>query len=125
MTDEQKREWETLYDNLMEKPRRIFEIFNDYFGEDKVDMQGFYTKEEFCKNKSIGKDNIDAVSHPSGIFILVWFPKVKVTNESGKSVNIQDLYAKVEIDTEGQLIGKFYLNRATYPISHMRSNYMH
>lgn len=125
MTDEQKREWETLYDNLMEKPRRIFEIFSDYFREDKVDMQGFYTKEEFCMNKSIGKGNIDAISHPSGIFILVWFPEVKVTNEFDKSVNIQDLYVKVEIDTEGQLIGKFYLNRATYPISHMRSGYLH
>lgn len=109
----------------MEKPRKILEIFSDYFGEDKVDMQGFRTKEEFCKNKSLGRNNIDAISHSGGIFILVWFPQVKVTNENNKSVDIQDLYAKVMIDTEGQLIGKFYLNRATYPISHMKSGFMH
>lgn len=109
----------------MEKPRRIFEIFSDYFGEDKVDMQGFRTKEEFCENKSLGKNNTDAISLPGGIFILVWFPEVKVTNEYNKSVYIQDLYAKVNIDTEGQLIGKFYLNRATYPLSHMQANYLH
>lgn len=109
----------------MEKPRRIFEIFSDYFGEDKVDMQGFRTKEEFCIKKSLGENNTDAILLPAGIFILVWFPEVKVTNEYGKSVNIQDLYAKVKIDTEGQLIGKFYLNRATYPVSHMRARYMH
>lgn len=125
MTDEQKKEWESLYDSLMEKPRRILEIFSDYFGEDKVDMQGFRTKEEFCEYKSSERNDTDAISLPNGIFILVWFPQVKVTNEHNRSVNIQDLYAEVKIDTNGQLIGKFYLNRATYPISHMRSNYMH
>lgn len=109
----------------MEKPKRILEIFSDYFGEDKVDMQGFCAKENFCKNKSLGRNNIDAISHPGGIFILVWFPQVKVTNEYNKSVDIQDLYAKVKINTKGQLIGKFYLNRATYPLSHMRAGYMH
>lgn len=60
----------------MEKPKRILEIFSDYFGEDKVDMQGFRTKEEFCENKSLGKNNTDAISLPSGTFILVWFPQV-------------------------------------------------
>lgn len=125
MTDEQKKEWENQYDNLMEKPRRILEIFSDYFGEDKVDMQGFRTKDEFYENKLGGLNDTDAILHPDGMFILVWFPEVKVTNEYNKSVNIQDLYAKVKIDTDGQLIGKFYLNRATYPVSHMRADYMH
>lgn len=109
----------------MEKPRRILEIFSDYFGEDKVDIQGFRTKEEFCKYKSSNTNNTDAISLPNGIFILVWFPQVRVTNEHNKSVNIQNLYVKVKIDTEGQLIGKFYLNRATYPLSHMKAGYMH
>lgn len=109
----------------MEKPRRILEIFSDYFGEDKVDMQGFRTKEEFCRSKSLGNTDTDAISPPGGIFILVWFPQVRVTNEYNRSVDIQDLYAKVKIDTEGQLIGKFYLNRATYPLSHMKAGYMH
>lgn len=110
----------------MEKPRRVFEIFSDYFGKDKVDMQGFYTKEEFYERKNLlGLTDIKSISHLNGIFILVWFPKVKVTNEYNKSVDIQDLYAKVKIDTDGQLIGKFYLNRATYPLSHMEANYLH
>ena len=30
----------------MEKPLRILEIFNDFFGEDRVDMQGFPTYSE-------------------------------------------------------------------------------
>lgn len=109
----------------MEKPKRILEIFSDYFGEDKVDMQGFCSKEVFYKNKSLGVNNTDAITRSGSIFILIWFPQVKVTNEHNKSVDIQDLYAKVKINTEGQLIGKFYLNRATYPLSHMRAGYMH
>ena len=125
MTDEQKKEWGNLYDNLMEKPRRILEIFSDYFGEDKVDMQGFRTKDEFCENKLERLNDTDAILHPDGISILVWFPEVKVTNEYNKSVNIQDLYAKVKIDTDGELIGKFYLNRATYSLSHIKSDFMH
>ena len=38
-----------LYDELMEKPNEIKRIFEDFFGEDKVDMQGFLTYEEFVE----------------------------------------------------------------------------
>lgn len=127
MTDEQKREWEHLYDTLMDKPRKIFEIFSDYFGEDKVDFQGFRSKEDFCKVKELSgradEQNINLTEE--GMFILVWFPEVKVTNEHDKSVYVQDLYAKVRIDTNGYLIGKFTLGRATYPLNQIRARYMH
>lgn len=36
-----------LYDELMERPNEIRRIFEDFFGEDKVDMQGYLTYEEF------------------------------------------------------------------------------
>lgn len=38
---------EGLYDSLMEKPLQVLNIFNDFFGEDKVDMQGYPTLDEF------------------------------------------------------------------------------
>ena len=38
-----------LYDELMEKPNEIRRIFEDFFGEDKVDMQGFLTYEQFVE----------------------------------------------------------------------------
>ena len=38
---------EALYNSLMEKPLQILEVFNDFFGEDKVDMQGYKSLEEF------------------------------------------------------------------------------
>lgn len=32
---------EKLYESLMEKPLRVLGIFNDFFGEERVDMQGY------------------------------------------------------------------------------------
>lgn len=36
-----------LYNSIMERPLRILQIFNDFFGEDKVDMQNYYSLDEF------------------------------------------------------------------------------
>lgn len=41
-----------LYNLLMEKPRRILEIFNDFFGESRVDMQGFMSIDELKQSLS-------------------------------------------------------------------------
>ena len=38
---------EELYNSLMDKPLRVLSIFNDFFGEDKVDMQGYLSLDEF------------------------------------------------------------------------------
>lgn len=38
---------EELYNSVMKKPLRILDIFNNFFGEEKVDMQGYPTMEEF------------------------------------------------------------------------------
>lgn len=37
---------EELYSLLMNKPNQVLAIFNDFFGEDKVDMQGFMSVDE-------------------------------------------------------------------------------
>ena len=37
---------EELYSLLMDKPNQVLAIFNDFFGEDKVDMQGFISVDE-------------------------------------------------------------------------------
>lgn len=57
--------------------------------------------------------------------ILVHFPHVRVTNEYNKFVDINDLFAKVEIDLHGGLNGRFKLNRSNYPLAHLMSGYMH
>lgn len=44
-----------LYDELMETPRKILQIFEDFFGEDNVDMQGYLPFEKVL-------DSLDRVS---------------------------------------------------------------
>ena len=41
-----ERKVEELYSLLMDKPNRVLAIFNDFFGEDKVDMQRFMSVDE-------------------------------------------------------------------------------
>lgn len=38
---------EELYNSLMEKPLQVLYIFNNFFGEDRIDMQGYLSLEEF------------------------------------------------------------------------------
>lgn len=162
---------EELYNSLMEKPLKVLDIFNDFFGEDKVDMQGYLSLDEFKSwlrieplinyipdNSSIGisSDNWDRyklrpiVDLPkryvekvtnvliddvikgvigsnkfNDIFILVHFPHVRVTNEHDRFVDINHLWAKVEVGYNGRLRDKFRLNRSEYTMLHISSGYLH
>ena len=122
---------ETEYNLAMDKPLRILNIFNEFFGEDRVDMQGFPTLEEV--EEKLPKDSkasrisnfIASYTAPNNKFILVHFPHVTITNEYDKSIEANELYAKVVFDLQGKIMGKFTLNRAEYPLLHFRRNYMH
>ena len=118
MTEERRAQLAEEYNAAMERPRRVYEIFCDYFGEDKVDMQGFKTLEQYILNGG------GSITSP-GIFLLVWFPEVTVTNENNRSVDIQDLYMKVPIGADGSMNGSPTMNRATYPLDQFLSDYMH
>lgn len=162
---------EELYNSLMDKPFRVLSIFNDFFGEDKVDMQGYLSLDEFKSwmnieplsayipsSNIVSMDNNDwsmyrtqtitdlpedqvekvvngltniIVKERIGnvvfdeIFILVHFPHVRVTNEHGRFVDINHLWAKVRVMYDGTLSGKFTLNRSEYTLLHFRSHYLH
>lgn len=162
---------EELYNSLMDKPLRVLSIFNDFFGEDKVDMQGYWSLDEFkswlkreslatyipngiegmssndwsmCKAvaiTNIPEDQVEKVvsvltssttvkeqignAKFNDIFILVHFPHVRVTNEHGKFVDINHLWAKVKVMYNGTLNGGFTLNRSEYTMLHISSRYLH
>lgn len=162
---------EELYNSLMDKPLRVLGIFNDFFGEDKVDMQGYWSLDKFkswmnieplstyipdgnivsmnmngwsmYKTWSITDlpgDRVEKVVNAltnttvkerignakfNGIFILVHFPHVRVTNEHDRFVDINHLWAKVKVSYNGTLNGGFTLNRSEYTLLHIRSHYMH
>lgn len=162
---------EELYNSLMDKPLRVLSIFNDFFGEDKVDMQGYWSLDKFKSWMNIEplstyilngnivsmsrddwsmyntwaitdlpgdqaekvvnvltdttvKERIGAAKF-NGIFILVHFPHVRVTNEHDRFVDINHLWAKVKVECNGTLNGEFTLNRSEYTMLHIRSHYMH
>lgn len=162
---------EELYNSLMDKPLRVLGIFNDFFGEDKVDMQGYWSLDKFkswmnivplstyipdgnivsmnrndwsmCETQAITDlpgDQVEKVVNMltdttvkerignakfNGIFILVHFPHVRVTNEHDRFVDINHLWAKVKVMYNGTLNGGFTLNRSEYTLLHIISDYMH
>ena len=66
-----------------------------------------------------------ARSHFNEGFILVYFPKVTVTNESDRSIDIFKLFAKVKISYDGSMNSGFTLNKAAYTMAQIRSGYLH
>ena len=48
MTEEIKKQVHELHDSIMERPNKILQFFQDFFGEGRVDMQGFLTEDELC-----------------------------------------------------------------------------
>lgn len=120
--------FEENYKLAVEKPLKILEIFNDFFTEARVDLQGLpsleATRRYFVKD-SPSVEQIKAYCNGPTIYILVHFPHVRVTNEYDKYTDVCHLYAKVVFDIEGKIEGRFTLNRSEYSIAHMRSNYMH
>lgn len=120
---------EQAYNTAMEKPLQVLEIFNEFFGEDRVDMQGFPTLEDVRQTRANDVAAIKRyinlrISNNRG-FILVHFPHVRVTNEYDRYTDINHLWAKVIIDIEGRIVGRFLLNRSEYTILHFTNNYMH
>lgn len=117
-----------ISNRLLSKPLEVLDIFNNFFGEERVDMQGY---------PSLGaiEDAVKDIDNPSEAlirefigdegFILVHFPEVTITNENEYSTVIKNLWAKIEIALDGSMVNTFTLNRSEYSALHMDNNYMH
>ena len=180
MTEEIKKQVHELHDSIMERPNQILQCFQDFFGEGRVEMQGFYTKDELYTYLSVnplgtfiewtnitdssayqnmnredrevinlfwtaeGANNETVVSDSAlakyflpiikekiantmfnNLFILIYFPTVRITNEYDKYVDIKELWLKVPFNWMGKGKGYFGVNRSNYPLNHFKSNYMH
>lgn len=180
MTEEIKKQVHELHDSIMERPNQILQFFQDFFGEERVEMQGFYTKDElytylsrtplgtFMKLSNIvnssayqnmnkedrdlvnlfwtaeGANNETVVSNSAlakyflpiikekiantmfnNLFILIYFPTVRITNEYDKYVDIKELWLKVPFNWMGKGKGYFGVNRSNYPLNQFKNGYMH
>lgn len=82
---------------------KVLDILKEYYGEEHVDLQG---------------------DTQQGGTILIHFPKVTVTNESNKSIDISELYVKIYVH-DGKLQGTFSMNRTEYTYDQWVSLYLH
>ena len=82
----------------------VIEIFNDYFGEDLVDVQ---------------KEDVSIYS------IIIRFPVVQVTNEEGASEIITELYANIRVNKEGRFLGALQMMRSEFTEEQWDADYAH
>lgn len=180
MTEEIKKQVHELHGSIMESPNQILQFFQDFFGEGRVEMQGFLTEDELYtylsetplgtllewsnivdssayqnmnkEDRDIinlfwtaeGANNETAVSDSAlakyflpiikekiansrfnDLFILIYFPTVRITNEYDKYVDIRDLWLKVPFNWQGKGKGYFGVNRSNYPLNQFQYGYMH
>lgn len=59
------------------------------------------------------------------VYILVYFPKITVTNEYDESIDIEEVYIRVPIDRYGKLVSSFEIIRTKYSYEQYESGYMH
>lgn len=143
-----------LYKDLHQKVFDVYNVFIGFFGEENVDLQlsdteqniknGLVlsiitnlnkplecTEEDYNKEFEITEDALEKIKSDLSekkVNIYVWWKKVTVTNEYNKSIDIQDLYAKIELQLDGRIPFEnrgFLLNRATYSSEQFCSGYMH
>lgn len=177
MNEELKQKIEALYRELLELPMAVTEIFNDFYGEERVDLQPM-SLEEFIyelgrteMHEIVGgglstfagssymrshRDESLIVSYSNRMYshvlteridifdryapymkefignkwfidipIIVHFPHVTIRNEYDRTVEVDNLWAKVPVTWEGKGRGWFKMNRSEYDVVHMQSDYMH
>ncbi len=137
-----------MCEHIYQKVHDIHDIFKNFFGEDNVDLQE-YSKDYirdclslYLRDNAVKVEGAENTYEVSEVLlkrmeenyssykstIYVWWSQVTITNENDRSVNIQDLYAKIEVQMDGRIPYEnagFLLNRATYPREQFLSNYMH
>ena len=117
-TESNLEAYKPIYDSIARQMHEILDVFTEQFGADNVDCN-FKTWDEFADDLSK-----NLVINPN---ITVWFPKVKVTNEFGKSIKIQDLYVKTTIrNNAGTLeLDSVTMIRSTFPYNQFKAGYVH
>lgn len=177
MKEELKQKVETLYRELLELPRAVTEIFNDFYGEERVDLQPISLEDfisglnEYSMYDLVGgsastfaTSSYMRSNHNEGIIsdfrntmhrypvtesvaifdrfvpymkefignrwfidipIIIHFPHVTIRNEYDRTIEVDNLWAKVPVTWEGKGKGWFKMNRSEYDVVHMQSDYMH
>lgn len=110
--------------------------YQDMNREDREIINLFWTAEG-ANNKTVTSDSAltkyflpvikEKIANTmfNNLFILIYFPTVRITNEYDKYVDIKDLWLKVPFNWNGKGKGYFGVNRSNYPLNHFKGGYMH
>ena len=79
---------------------------------------------KYKEDKSTYIDRFISINGIS-VYILVYFPKITVTNEYDESIDIEEVYIRVHINTCGKMISSFEIIRTKYSYDQYASGYMH
>lgn len=126
------------YDTCFAIINEIHQLFIDEFTEDKVDMQipktisfnafkRYFSPMEFTEAQIADINTFISWFNTYNITFYVYWPTVKISNETNKSHLIRDLYAKVPVSIKGLLLETkgFTLNRTTFTQAEWDSDYLH
>lgn len=134
---------EELRSKCFGKVLEVYEVFKDFFGEERVDLHGAnnHLIVDYIRVNKLASDTEEGwelTDYSIGCLIrycnslifeiYVYWPYVTVTNENDKSIGIKDLYAQIKINGFGEIPFEstgFYLNRATYSKTQFFGDYMH
>lgn len=120
------------FNSKISKVYDVYEIFKEFFGEDRVDLQNVIEFKDLLHKST--KSDIDralaefdnrATVNEHLPFILIYFDKVTIKNEYDSSRELTKLYVKVTLEYSGKIRGKFSMNRAEYTYKEFICNYMH
>ena len=75
-------------------------------------------------NKTTYINRFISINHVN-VYILIYFPKITVTNEYDESIDIEEVYIRVPINTCGKMISSFEIVRTKYSYDQYVSGYMH
>lgn len=141
MSENTDKRVENFYSLILERLNEVLEVFNSFYSKENVDMQGVPSLsdiQDLIARGIIPEDIVDSNNNIEDIvnkstniheyispFILVHFPKVTITNENNKSIDITHLFAKVRLNIDGTIRGSFTLNRSEYTVNELQRNYMH
>lgn len=95
---------------------RYFEYLNIYYNgdiEDIISNDHFLVEKHYIPGYNLTKE------------FIVYYPEIIITNSTGKSHVITDLYVKFSFDYLGKLYDSFKINRGSYSDQEWFSNYKH
>lgn len=130
METDTKRETD-VYNQIIANQQKVADIFISFFGEEYVDYQKPSESAIRILIRRYPESTIEEITRRGGSCgdltgtILVYFPKVTVTNEHNESIEITQLFIRTRVTSMGTIWGPFDMTRGEYTLGQIRQGYIH